>query len=304
MLWSVWQRSASGPDSAVVASGSPGPVAAERPASPGGRRSWVGRGDAPERRRDVAEKTGISWTDHTFNIAWGCQKVSPGCKNCYAEGLSTRYGHGVWGPNKPRRTFGEKHWAAPIAWNRASEKAHRRGRVFCSSMCDNFEDHPMIAAELARLWPLIRATPELDWQLLTKRADRIRERLPADWGDGYANVWLGVSVENRDYEWRIDLLRMIAARVRFVSYEPALGSIAGVDLCGIHWLIYGGESGPSRRDDHVQWAPEALAFCRAAVTKFFFKQRPGPRPGTGTMGDGTKPREFPLRVLGETSISR
>jgi len=184
----------------------------------------------------VGTETGIAWTDHTFNVAWGCTKVSPGCAHCYAEDLSTRYGHGVWGPNKPRRTFGAKHWAEPIAWDRAAGKPEprrsrwaesaphecggserRRAKVFCSSMCDIFEDHRTIAEELVKLWPLIRATPHLDWQLLTKRVERIVESLPADWGDGYQNVWLGVSIENREYEWRVQLLRRVPAQVRFLS---------------------------------------------------------------------------------------
>ena len=303
----------------------------------------------------MGAETGIAWTDHTFNIAWGCQKVSPGCTHCYAEGLSTRYGHGVWGPNKPRRTFGPKHWVEPIAWNRAAERpepprtpafmpggipprmnagarnecggsVRRRGRVFCSSMCDIFEDHPTIERELGKLWPLIRATPSLDWQLLTKRAERIAECLPADWGGGYPNVWLGVSIETREYEWRVQLLRRVPARVRFVSYEPALGPIDGIDLTGIDWLIYGGESGAGFRPDDERWAEGIREQCRREGVAFFFKQRAARFPGTGTMPvpsgaglsqplnhplsgegaegtDGDKPREFPLSVIAEPVFS-
>lgn len=245
----------------------------------------------------MAEKTGISWTDHTFNIAWGCTKVSPGCKNCYAETLSDRYGRSVWGPGNPRRTFGEKHWGEPRAWNRAAEQRGQRERVFCSSMCDNFEDHPMVAAELLKLWPLIRATPNLDWQLLTKRPERIAESLPQDWGGGYDNAWLGVSLETLEYAWRIELLAGIPAKVRFVSYEPALASISGVDLSGIDWLIYGGESGPRRRADGTQWAEEMREQCARDGVAFFFKQRSALRSGMGTMLDGSKPHGFPLSVL-------
>lgn len=276
----------------------------------------------------MGTETGIAWTDHTFNIAWGCQKVSPGCTHCYAEDLSTRYGHGVWGPGKPRRTFGAKHWAEPIAWNRAAMKAKRRDkacperrRVFCSSMCDIFEDHPTIERELRKLWPLIRETPSLDWQLLTKRAERIAESLPADWGGGYANVWLGVSIETREYEWRVQLLRRVPARVRFVSYEPALGPVAGIDLTGIDWLIYGGESGAEFRRDEEQWARDIREQCDREGVAFFFKQRAARYPGTGTMPilsqalshalsseggegtDGDKPREFPLSMIAEPVLS-
>jgi hypothetical protein len=102
-------------------------------------------------------------------------------------------------------------------------------------MCDNFEGHPTIDAERAKLWPLIRATPWLDWQLLTKRADRIADNLPPDWGKGWPNVWLGVSIENNDYVGRADHLRKIPAAVRFVSYEPALGPLDRLNLKGIDW---------------------------------------------------------------------
>lgn len=130
----------------------------------------------------MADKTIIAWTHRTFNLAWGCTKVSPGCKNCYADTLSGRYGHSVWGPKNPRRTFGPKHWAEPLKWNAEAQAAGTRLRVFSSSMCDYMEDHPTITQERAKLWPLIRATPHLDWQLLTKRSDRIAANLPADWG--------------------------------------------------------------------------------------------------------------------------
>lgn len=252
----------------------------------------------------MGAETGISWTDHTFNIAWGCQKVSPGCTHCYAEDLSTRYGHGVWGPNKPRRTFGAKHWAEPIAWNRAAERAKRRAKVFCSSMCDIFEDHPTIERELRKLWPLIRASPGLDWQLLTKRAERIAECLPADWGEGYPNVWLGVSIENREHEWRVQLLRRVPARVRFLSYEPALGPIDGIELTGISWLIYGGESGAAFRPDQMEWATNVANQCYRGGVLFFYKQCAARYPGTRLRADMGMPREFPLSVIGEPVLSK
>ena len=95
----------------------------------------------------MSEKTSIAWTDHTFNIAWGCVKISPGCKNCYADTLSKRYNFPVWGPEADRRVFGESYWRQPLKWNKQAERIGRRARVFCSSMCDNFEDHATINAE-------------------------------------------------------------------------------------------------------------------------------------------------------------
>lgn len=241
----------------------------------------------------MADTTAIAWTDHTFNIAWGCVKVSPGCKNCYADTLSSRYGQSVWGPGNPRRTFGPKHWQAPIKWNAKAAQEKQRHRVFCSSMCDNLEEHPTIIGELAKLWGLIRQTPWLDWQLLTKRADRIATSLPADWGDGWPNVWLGVSIENNDYAWRADMLRKVPAAVRFVSYEPALGPLDALDLSGLHWLIYGGESGPGFRDHDIQWARDIRSRCNAAGVAFFYKQSPAYRTELGIELDGEIVRAYP-----------
>jgi protein gp37 len=245
----------------------------------------------------VAEKTAIAWTDHTFNIAWGCVKISPGCKNCYADGLAGRYGFDVWGPTKPRRTFGAKHWAEPLGWNKAAEAEGRRHRAFCSSMCDVGEDHPTIDQERAKLWPLIRATPWLDWQLLTKRADRLAAILPPGWGDGWPNVWLGVSIENNDYVHRADALRAIPAAVRFISYEPALGPVPDLDTRGIDWVIYGGESGNNYRPEDKQWARDVRAMCKTTGTAFFHKQSADRYTERGIELDGKIVREYPTSRL-------
>lgn len=243
---------------------------------------------------DVAAETIIAWTNQTFNIAWGCTKISPGCQNCYATTLSDRYGfRHVWGKDAPRRTFGEKYWSDPIKWNADAAKAGVRSRVFCCSMCDAFEDHPTIRQELARLWALVHQTPWLDWQILTKRADRIRESLPADWGHGYPNVWLGVSIENDQYVSRADHLRAIPAAVRFISYEPALGPLPSLDLTGIDWVIYGGESGPKFRAEDKQWARDIRSACATSGTAFFHKQSAGHRTELGIELDGVIVREYP-----------
>ena len=241
----------------------------------------------------MGAKTGISWTDSTFNIAWGCEKVSPGCKNCYAETFSNRVGGNLWGPNSDRRTFGVKHWGDPIRWNAAAEKFGLRRKVFTSSMSDVFEDHPTMKLELVKLWNLIRITPNLDWQILTKRADRIATSLPADWSVGWHNVWLGVSVENSDYLWRTDHLRKIPAVVRFVSYEPALGPLYDIDLTGIDWVIYGWESGAGFRDDDKRWARWMRMRARECGVAYFCKQKAGVYPGA-TPWHGEESREFPV----------
>lgn len=253
----------------------------------------------------MADKTLIAWTDHTFNIAWGCVKISPGCQNCYADGLASRYGHSVWGPAKTtaRRTFTEKHWAEPLKWNKGAELEGRRHKVFCSSMCDVFEDHPTIDAERKRLWKLIEATPGLDWQLLTKRSNRIAPNLPGNWSAIKDRVWLGVSVENADYAHRIDDIRSLDSAVRFVSYEPAIGPIAHVaNLTNIDWLIYGGESGPNYRHEDKQWARDIMAACRRTGTAFFHKQSAARFTERGIELDGQIVREYPkpLPVLATT----
>ena len=249
----------------------------------------------------MAPNSRIEWTEATWNPLTGCTKVSPGCKNCYAETLSKRYSYPVWGPDASRRVFGESYWRNPLKWNREAERVGRRARVFCSSMCDIFEDHPTINEEREKLWPLIRETPWLDWQLLTKRADRIKANLPSDWGDGYPNVWLGVSIENNEYAVRADILRRIPAAVRFVSFEPALGPLDALDLDGIAWVIYGGESGPGYRQDDPAWARQMLTMCRAAGVGFFYKQSCGPRPETCIELDGRVIREWPTRPVLRTA---
>src|SRR6266568_918004 len=115
----------------------------------------------------MSANSSIEWTDHTFNPWWGCVKVSPGCEHCYAELLSNRYGHRVWGPAKTtaRRMFGDAHWLEPLVWNDAAEREGKRKRVFCASMADVFEPHHGIVQARIRLFDLIAATPWLDWLL-------------------------------------------------------------------------------------------------------------------------------------------
>lgn len=259
----------------------------------------------------MADKTAIAWTERTFNLAWGCFKVSPGCKNCYADTLSQRYGHAnIWGPpaTTDRRTFGDKHWRAPLTWNNDSRKNGRREyggtalerqRVFSSSMCDNFEAHPMIERELVKLWDLIEQTEYLDWQLLTKRPEHVLDALPAPsrWDRIRHRVWIGTSIENNDYVSRADYLRDIreqaAPAVLFISYEPALGPLPDLDLTGIDWLIYGGESGPGWRDHDVQWARDIRARCAESGTAFFYKQSAAHRTEMGIKLDGEVVRFYP-----------
>jgi protein gp37 len=248
----------------------------------------------------VSAKTIVAWTDSTFSIAWGCQKISQGCEKCYAETLSTRFGNDVWGPGKDRRTFGPTHWAEPEKWNRKAEREGRRHRVFSSSMCDIFEDHPTITREREKLWALIERTPWLDWQLLTKRADRIAANLPANWDAIRWHVWMGVSIENNDYVGRADHLRSLTppAAVNFVSYEPALGPLDALDLTGISWVICGGESGVGFRPMDLDWARQMRDRCHAANVAWFFKQNSHRFTERGVELDGRVMRGYPTpRVI-------
>jgi len=215
--------------------------------------------------------TKIEWTTHTFNPWWGCTKVSDGCKFCYAELLSNRYGHHVWGAGKPRRLLSDKHWKEPIKWNAQAERDGLRNRVFCASMADVFEEEAPVQ-ELNRLWSLIRQTPMLDWQILTKRPERIAANLPFDWGGGYRNVWLGTSVEDGRVIDRIGHLIAIPAIVHFLSLEPLIGPLPNLPLENIQWVIVGGESGPGARPIDEDWVLEIQLQCRATGIPFFFKQ--------------------------------
>lgn len=242
----------------------------------------------------MADVTGIQWTDSTFNPWWGCTKIAPGCDNCYAAALDKRTGGAYWVSQSPR-SMSVQNWNKPLRWNKAAELSGVRHKVFCGSMCD-WTDNKAPAGQLDRLWELIRQTPMLDWQLLTKRAPNIERSLPADWGDGYANVWLGVTVENRSHGVpRLERLRAIPAQVRFLSVEPLLEDIGDIDLTGIHWVIIGGESGSLARKMEPAWAERVVAQCREQSVRVFFKQWGGrPADKGGCLLNGAEIKEFPI----------
>jgi len=214
----------------------------------------------------VGEQTAIEWTDHTFNPWWGCQKISPACANCYAEGVGARFGGDdrLWGKGHAIRTFGDKHWNDPIRWDRKAAEAGVKARVFCGSMCDVFEALDDLDEHRARLWRLIEATPSLIWLLLTKRPEEVMARVPAHWshraGSGRGvcscginvlhggvhevgcrngwpdNVWVGTTVEDQQRaDERIPRLLRIPAPVRFLSCEPLLGP---VDLTNVRRRLF------------------------------------------------------------------
>jgi protein gp37 len=241
----------------------------------------------------MAEHTAILWTSATFNSWVGCVRIAPGCERCYAAALDARMGGNHWAGGTPR-TMSASYWKQPLRWDRKAAAEGTRKRVFCGSMCD-WTDNRAPAGQRERLWELIRATPNLDWQLLTKRAPNLKRCLPLDWGIGYPNVWLGVTVENRSHGLpRIEHLRRIPAKVRFLSVEPLLEDLGEIDLAGIHWVIVGGESGPHPRPMAIEWVDSLRRQCVAAEVPFFFKQWGGWRDKGGCLIDGREIKEWPI----------
>ncbi|MBA3484451.1 MAG: DUF5131 family protein [Pirellulales bacterium] len=252
----------------------------------------------------MGKETLVAWTDHTFNAWMGCTKISEGCRHCYAETFTkNRMGKKIWGPGTDRPKTKEP-WRNVVKWNR--EAATTPGilgegqphLVFTGSLMDWAEDHAQAESLRPELFALIRECPHLHFQMLTKRADRIADCLPPDWGDGYPNVWLGTSIEDMRVGHRADSLREIPAVVRFISYEPALGPLDGLDLTGIDWVIYGGESGPGHRpegtpDDPKAWARSMGLACDAAGVAYFHKQSAAARTEMGIELDGKIVRKFP-----------
>jgi len=228
----------------------------------------------------VGKDTSIAWTDHTFNPVWGCTKVSPGCDACYAEAFDKRVGGDHWGKGKPRRTFSDAHWREPLKWDREAGRLGSKRKVFCGSMCDVMDDEwPEGIRE--RLWELIDNTPNLIWQLLTKRPHRYDIYLPGGFKNN--NVWFGTTCENQAfYDIRWPILSRIRSRYAmpvFISYEPALGPLtfrkhADAWKCNDtpDWIIFGGETGSKRRPMELKWAEDIKAECEEFGVAFFMKQ--------------------------------
>lgn len=232
----------------------------------------------------MATKTEIQWTDKTFNPWWGCTRVDKGCMNCYAERLDSRYhkANPHWGPKSERMPMSDRYWKQPIEWNKEAEKLGITYKVFCASMADVFEDHPALPFYREKLWKLIKATPNLTWQILTKRPENIKKMLPLDWSSGmvnyYPNVWLGTSVAENDNRYRIDQLTEIPAFVYFISCEPIISEVdLSPYLSKIDWVIVGGESGNATgkfryRPAEITWFDKIVAQCKTKGKPVFVKQ--------------------------------
>jgi len=226
----------------------------------------------------MGENSKIEWCDHTFNPWIGCQKVSPGCDNCYAEAMMDhRYKKVQWGAHGERKRTSEQNWKKPIQWN-AQARAFRkenghRPRVFCASLADVF-DNQVDSSWRNDLFALIRKCNKLDWLVLTKRPENIEKMLPSDWRDGYPNVWLGTTAEDQtqfDFRWK--RLKKVPAVIRFISYEPALGPVRLPSNGSLpDWLISGGESGAGARTLRPQWVRDVIADCHRFGVAPFHKQ--------------------------------
>ena len=239
----------------------------------------------------MSDQTNIEWTDATWNPVTGCQKISPGCKNCYAARLAPRL-----------QAMGNPRYSNGFAINLHHDlidlpkKWKKPRKVFVNSMSDLF--HEEVPLEFIQLvFNTIENTGRHTFQLLTKRPERALE--VADQLTWPANLWMGVSVENSDYVHRIDTLRLIPAHTRFLSLEPLIGAIPNIDLTGIDWVIAGGESGPGARKIEVEWVRSIRDQCESAGVRFFFKQWGGTNKKlAGRVLDDRTWDDFPLEKSG------
>jgi protein gp37 len=219
--------------------------------------------------------TGIEWTEATWNPVTGCSKVSPGCAHCYAERLSLRFGWSKrsWTPQNATENvvLHPERLDAPLRWRRPR-------MIFVNSMSDLFHEEVPVAF-IERVFEVMVTAKAHTFQVLTKRHERLAELAPQlPWA---ANIWMGVSIENRRWSVRADYLREVRAAVRFISAEPLLGPLDNLDLGGIHWLIAGGESGPGHRPVRAEWLRDLRDRCEESGVAFFFKQWGGPRSKSG-----------------------
>ena len=235
----------------------------------------------------MALRSAIEWTESTWNPVTGCDKVSPGCKNCYAERMARRL-KAMGQPNYRngfRLTLHEEQLDLPLRWKRSQT-------IFVNSMSDLF--HTAVPTDFVlRVFEVMGKATWHRFQVLTKRSKRLL-KLSAElpW---FPNVWMGVSVETIDQAWRIDDLRATGAAVKFLSLEPLLGPLPGLNLAGIDWVIVGGESGPRARSIDRQWVAEIRDQCITGGVPFFFKQWGGTRrKRTGRQLEGRTWDEFPL----------
>jgi protein gp37 len=239
----------------------------------------------------MGEQTAISWSDATWNPWHGCIKVSLGCKNCYMYRDKERFGQDPSVVTRSKTKFTE-----PLKWNGSK-------LIFTCSWSDWFIGEA--DAWRGDAWDVIKRTPQHTYQILTKRPERILDHLPRDWGKGYPNVWLGVSVESKKYLRRLDDLMLVPARIRFASFEPLLEDLGDLSRwlphypngrcyhAHLHWGIIGGESGPDYRPMKDEWAASIVEQFSHLRLPVWFKQHAGIRPGLNPVLTGREWKQFP-----------
>ena len=257
----------------------------------------------------MAEDSGIAWTTNTFNPWYGCTKVGPGCDHCYAEAWNTRFSaDGLppnWGPGAPRRRTAASNWAKVRKWNRDAATASEPVRVFCASLADVF-DNEADPAVRADLWKLVRETPNLQYQFLTKRVGNVLKMLPPDWRENFGHCGIVSTVVTQD-ECDRDLPKLLAVKREAgaawvgLSVEPQVERVIPKARGGLDWLITGGESdqrGAKARPYDPDWARALITYGQATGTAIFVKQM-GSNPGGGLrLRDraGADPSEWPVNL--------
>ena len=235
----------------------------------------------------MATQSRIEWTESTWNPLTGCTKISPGCKHCYAERMAKRL-KAMGQPNYVngfKMTMHEHVIEKPLEWKTPQV-------IFVNSMSDLF--HKDVPLEfIQRVFDTMKRAHWHQFQVLTKRSERLKELSPyLEWTD---NIWMGVSVENEKYIYRIDDLRKTKAKIKFLSVEPLLGPIPKINLKGMNWVIVGGESGPGARPLEREWVIGVRDQCLKAKVPFFFKQWGGvQKKKAGRLLDGRTWDQMPI----------
>ena len=243
----------------------------------------------------MAQFSSIEWTETTWNPVTGCSKVSPGCKHCYAERMARRL-KAMGNPryrNGFQVTLHHELVELPLKWSKPRT-------IFVNSMSDMF--HEAVPLDFIQaVFATMNRAPQHNFQVLTKRSGRLREISgELHWTD---NIWMGVSVELEQYEFRIDDLRATGAAIKFLSLEPLLGSLNGISLSNIDWVIVGGESGPGSRPMEKAWAREIRDNCKMQGIPFFFKQWGGfNKKKNGRMLDDRLHDDFPLTISSDPTV--
>ena len=245
----------------------------------------------------MSTRSTIEWTEATWNPVTGCTKISPGCKHCYAERMASRlkemglrnYANGF------ELTLHEHMLRKPLSWKKPQ-------MIFVNSMSDLFHDAVPVPF-IERVFNVMQRASWHQFQVLTKRAERLLKlSTELEWSD---NVWMGVSIENNDYQFRVDLLRQSEARFKFLSLEPLLGPLPNLELTGIDWVIVGGESGPGARPMEEDWVRQIRDNCVSSGVPFFFKQWGGVnKKRTGRELEGRTWDELPKPMRDKRQASR